>query len=262
VGGNKQPLQENTIQEKRSALLKLSQELGRQEHSLAILGEGNVSARLSEDTFIVKASGSSLATLQEPDLVHCSIGPLTPLLDKKDLSDDEIERALLACRVDPKSKKPSIETLFHVYLLGLRGIEFIAHTHPQAVNQILCSPMARAFGEHRLCPDQIVYCGVASAFVPYTDPGLPLAQAIRREIESYLERYQNTPQTILLENHGLVAMGRTAQSVLAATLMMEKSARIFTGAAILGGPKFLAEESARRIAGRPDEEYRRRLAQS
>jgi rhamnose utilization protein RhaD (predicted bifunctional aldolase and dehydrogenase) len=254
-------LQGNTLREKRSALLKLAQELGRQEQSLAILGEGNVSARLGEDTFIIKASGSSLATLHGPNLVRCNIKPLLPLLDKKGLRDEEIERTLLACRLDPKSQKPSIETLFHVYLLGLAGIEFIAHTHPQAVNQILCSPMARDFAEHRLCPDQIVYCGVASVFVPYTDPGLPLAQAIRAQTESFIDRYQNTPQTVLLENHGLIALGRTAQAVLAATLMMEKAARIFVGAASLGGPKFLADESARRIARRPDEVYRRHLAQ-
>lgn len=253
-------MHENTLLEKRSALLKLSQTLGLQEHSLAILGEGNVSARVDENTFIVKASGSSLATMQEPDLVHCNIGPLLPLLEKKEVTDEEMENTLLACRTDPKSGKPSIETLFHVYLLGLGGIEFVAHTHPQTVNQILCSPMARDFAEHRLCPDQIVYCGVASAFVPYTDPGLPLARAIREQTESFVNRYRNTPQTILLENHGLITLGRTAQAVLAATLMMEKSARIFVGAASLGGPKFLADENAQRIAQRPDEEYRRRWA--
>ena len=253
---------EHTFEEKRSALLKLSNELGREEHALAILGEGNVSARVGEGTFIVKASGSSLATLQEPDLVHCHTKPLLPLLDRADLTDEEIDRTLLACRVDQGSKKPSIETLFHVYLLGLTGIEFIAHTHPQTVNQILCSPRGRAFAEHRLFPDQIVYCGVASAFVPYTDPGLPLAQAIRRETQSFLSRYQDSPQTILLENHGLIAMGRNPQAVLTATLMMEKSARIFVGASSLAGPQFLTDESARRIARRADEDYRRRLVQS
>jgi len=262
MGGIKRALQENRIQEKRSALVDLSHELGRQEHSLAILGEGNVSARVSEDTFIVKASGSSLTTLQESDLVHCNIKPLLPLLDAKDLTDEEIERALLASRVDSKSKKPSIETLFHVYLLGLGGIEFIAHTHPQTVNQILCSPMAQAFAEHRLYPDQIVYCGLASVFVPYTDPGLRLAQAIHHETQSFQKKYRDTPLTVLLENHGLITLGPTAQAVLAATLMMEKSAKIFVGAAGLAGAKFLSDESARRIARRPDEEYRRRLAQS
>ena len=253
-------MEQEVLQEKRSSLLELSRELGREGHSLVILGEGNVSARIDDETLIVKASGSSLATMQESDLVQCKIGPLLPLLEKKEVTDEEMENTLLACRIDATSAKPSIETLFHVYLLGLGGIEFVAHTHPQTVNQILCSPMARDFAEHRLCPDQIVYCGVASAFVPYTDPGLPLARAIREQTESFLKRYRNTPQTILLENHGLITLGRTAQAVLAATLMMEKSARIFVGAASLGGPKFLADENAQRIARRPDEQYRRRWA--
>jgi len=260
--GIEQDLQEKILENKRAALLKISQEMGRQESALVILGEGNVSARIDDATFIVKASGSNLATLQEKDLVHCNIEPLLALLDKKGSTDQQVEDTFLACRVNPKSKKPSIETLFHVYLLGLSGIEFVAHTHPQAVNQILCSPMARTFAEQRLFPDQIVYCGVASVFVPYTDPGLPLAQAIRQETERFQKRYNVGPQTILLESHGLITLGATAESVLAATLMMEKSARIFVGAIALQGPKFLTDENALRIAHRPDEKYRRSLARS
>jgi rhamnose utilization protein RhaD (predicted bifunctional aldolase and dehydrogenase) len=255
-------MQRYAFQEKRSALLKLSQELGSKEYSLAILGEGNVSARTRENSLIVKASGTSLATLQEQDLVHCDMNVLLPLLDKFDLADAEMETKLLACRMNSKSKKPSIETLFHAYLLTLPKIEFVAHTHPLAVGQILCSSMARAFAEKRLFPDQIVYCGLASVFVPYTDPGLQLAQAIRSETGSFIKKYGDVPQTILLENHGLIALGTTAQAVLAATLMMEKSAKVLVGATGLAGPKFLTDESARRIARRPDEEYRRRLGGS
>lgn len=57
--------------EKIAALLKLSHDLGREERDLAILGEGNTSCRVDEDTFLVKASGSSLANLQENQLVLC-----------------------------------------------------------------------------------------------------------------------------------------------------------------------------------------------
>jgi rhamnose utilization protein RhaD (predicted bifunctional aldolase and dehydrogenase) len=255
-------MQRSAFQEKRSALLKLSQELGRKEYSLAILGEGNVSALTSDDTILVKASGTSLATLEEEDLVHCDMNALLPLLDKVDLADPDMEAKLLGCRLDSKSKKPSIETLFHVYLLTLPEIEFVAHTHPLAVSQILCSPMARAFAEKRLFPDQILYCGLTSVFVPYTDPGLQLAQAIRGETEAFIKKYGDVPQTILLENHGLIALGTMAQAVLAATLMMEKSAKVLVGATGLAGPKFLTDESARRIARRPDEEYRRRIGGS
>jgi len=255
-------MKKSGFQEKRSALLKLSQELGRKEYSLAILGEGNVSARTGEHSLIVKASGTSLATLEEQGLVHCDMNVLLPLLDKVDLSDAEMESKLLECRLDSKSRKPSIETLFHAYLLTLPEIEFVAHTHPLAVSQILCSPIARAFAEKRLFPDQIVYCGLTSVFVPYTDPGLQLAQAIRSETRSFIKKYGDVPQTILLENHGLIALGTTTQAVLAATLMLEKSAKVLVGAASLAGPKFLTEESARRIARRPDEKYRRQLSAS
>ena len=45
-------------------LLNLSHELGREDRGLAMLGEGNTSARLTEDTFLVKASGTCLGTLE------------------------------------------------------------------------------------------------------------------------------------------------------------------------------------------------------
>jgi len=55
----------------KGALLALFHELGREDRGLAILGEGNTSARLSTDAFLVKASGSNLATLPaRPALVH------------------------------------------------------------------------------------------------------------------------------------------------------------------------------------------------
>ena len=49
-------------------LIELSRDLGREDRGLAILGEGNTSVRLSAETFMVKASGSTLATLSEEGL--------------------------------------------------------------------------------------------------------------------------------------------------------------------------------------------------
>jgi len=61
-----------------------------------------------------------------------------------------------------------------------------------------------------------------------------------------------------MQNHGIITLGGTWQSVLAAMLMAEKAAKIFVGAAQLGGPIFLSEENIARTAGRPDEVYRQR----
>src|SRR5207249_61492 len=110
------------------------------------------------------------------------------------------------------------------------------------VNQILCSPLARDFAERRLFPDEIVCCGPASAFVEYTDPGLRLSQAIKREVQHFIEKTSLPPRVILLENHGLITLGGSPNAVKAAMFMADKSAQILIGAAALGGPNFLSPE--------------------
>ncbi|MDW8344543.1 MAG: class II aldolase/adducin family protein, partial [Verrucomicrobiae bacterium] len=136
---------------------------------------------------------------------------------------------------------------------------FVGHVHATTVNQILCSPRARDFADHRMFPDEIVCCGPASVFIPYTDPGLRLSQEIRRQTEAFIQRYQRPPRIILMQNHGVIAVGKTAAAVLSSLLMVEKAARIFVGAALLGGPVFLSDANVARIDGRPDEHYRQRV---
>lgn len=240
-------------------LLALSHELGREERRLAILGEGNTSTRGSADTLIVKASGSNLATLSPLGVTECRFADLVPLLDRKAMTDAAIDEALFASRVDAPARKPSVEAIFHAYLLTLPGVNFVGHTHPITVNQLLCSKQARTFAKRRLFPDEIVCCGVESVFVPYTDPGLKLAQAIRAAVVAYIRRLSRPPRVILLENHGFIALGPTPESVLAATLMGAKAAEIFVGAAAIGGrPQCLTPAQVLRIAGRPDEHYRQK----
>lgn len=243
----------------RQTLFTLSHDLGAEERGLAILGEGNVSAKLTDDAFIVKASGSNLATLSDEDVTECRFAPLLEALDREDLGDKEVDAELFACRVEPSAKKPSVEALFHCYLLSLPGIRFVGHTHPIHVNQILCSPRAREFAARKLFPDDVVCCGPASLFISYTDPGLKLSQAIRRETLRFVEDSGILPRVILLENHGVITVGRSAEAVKAAMFMIEKAAKIFVGAAALGGPKFLSAEDVSRIAGRPDEHYRQKM---
>lgn len=239
-------------------LLALSHFLGEEHRGLAILGEGNTSAKIDNDSFMVKASGSCLKTLATDEVVACRFDKLLPMLDLHTLSDQDVEDHLLACRVDSASKKPSVETLFHAYLLSLPGIEFIGHTHSIPVNQILCSPLAEKFATSKLFPDEIVCCGAQSVFVPYTDPGLILSQTIRTKTEAFIGEFGAPPRVILLANHGLITMGKTPGAVKAAMLMAHKSAEIFVGAAALGGPVFMSDTDVDRIANRIDEHYRQR----
>ena len=240
-------------------LIALSHELGDERRRLAILGEGNTSTRASADSFFVKASGSSLATLTAGDLTECRFAPLLALLDETRVSDEQVERTLNEARVQSTGKKPSTEAFFHAFLLTLADVNFVGHTHPVSVNRVLCSPRAQEFATKRLFPDEIVCCGPRSVWVPYVDPGIELARAVRDRTAAFVEEFKRTPKMILLGNHGLIALGRTAAAVKATTLMADKSAAIFAGAAAIGGPRFLSDEDVRRIDTRLDEAYRQRV---
>jgi rhamnose utilization protein RhaD (predicted bifunctional aldolase and dehydrogenase) len=226
-----------------------------------MLGEGNISCRLDEDTFLVKASGSSMINLQADQLVVCRFSALLPLLKAGPLSDTEVEQILLASRVDPTQPKPSVEAVFHAYFLSLPGIDVVGHTHPVAVNSILCGgdgPSQR-FASERRFPDEIVCCGAKSVLVPYVDPGTILAQKILEQTDAFITAENRPPRIVLLQNHGLIAIGATTGSVLAATLMAEKTAKIFLGASALGSPTALSPQNVARIDSRPDEHYRQRM---
>lgn len=242
-----------------SPLLDLSHELGREARALAILGEGNTSTRLSDDSFAVKASGFSLSNLSEEGVARCRTHDVLSLFERDNVSDDEVDAALLAARVDESSRKPSTEALFHAYLLTLPEVNFVGHTHPINVNALLCSPRAADFAFKRLFPDEIVCCGPASVLVPYVNPGVPLARAIRERVTAYVDSYGRPPRLILLQNHGLIALGASPQAVLATTFMSEKAARIHLGATTLGGPTFLSDEQVAYIAGWTAELYRQKV---
>ena len=241
------------------ALIELSHRLGDPALRMAILGEGNASARVDGGTFVVKASGSTLQHLGEGDIVECRPDGLLALVDRDHVSDDEVLEALMASRVDSAANKPSVEVLFHAWLLTLPDVTFVAHTHATAVTGILCSPRAREFADKRIYPDEVVCCDVASVFVPYADPGTCLARAIRTETQGFVRQRGRTPRVILLENHGIITLGRSVDATLAAMLMAEKAATVWTTAAALGGPVFMTPEHVARIATRPDEAHRRRV---
>src|ERR1035438_3527343 len=143
----------NNRTEKLETLLKLSHDLANPLKPLAILGEGNTSARLSDQTFLVKASGSCLGSLRKEDVVECKGDVLLQMLDESGLADAEVDSRLMKSRLNAKAGKPSVEALFHAWFLTLPGINFVGHTHAPAVNGILCSPRAREFAIRRIFPE-------------------------------------------------------------------------------------------------------------
>lgn len=240
------------------ALVQMSRELGRPERDLVILGEGNTSALNDDDTFWVKGSGTQLATIEPEGFVRVRLDAIRALAAGPAINDQQMKDALEAAKADLNARRhPSVETVLHGLALSQPGIRFVGHTHPVAVNSLMCSVAAADAIAGRLFPDEIVVCGPAPVYIPYTDPGLPLARTVRDALAEYADRWGQTAKVILMQNHGLIALGTSATEVDSITSMYVKTCRILMGTYAFGGPRFMAPKQVRRIHTRPDELYRR-----
>ena len=218
------------------SIIELARALG----PYAICGEGNVSVK-DDDSFWVKASGTSLDTLEKRDLVACKLSGVP---------------------FDSLGLKPSIETGFHAWFMReFDEIKFIAHTHPPKSMQVVCSEQIWSFADHRLFPDQVVRNGAKSCVVPYAMPGKPLLEEIKKSVLAFIEEEGYFPKLILLQNHGIIVASTSHKECIASTLMCEKSAEIFIGAKTLGQTRFLSEDEVKEIDKCPSEERRRKMYQ-
>lgn len=251
-----------SVAETLRELTALAHALGEPARELAILGEGNVSVNVNAagegETFWVKASGSSLETLQRAEVSRVRFADALQLLTLENPSELELDAGLSAALADSDHAKPSVETFLHALCLQLPAVNWVGHTHPVAVNQILCSHLGAGAFLHHVFPDAVVVCGRVPAVVPYVDPGFALARAVEAELARYIKVYGTPPKLLLLENHGVVALGGSAKEVLNITLMTDKWARVLAGSYTLGGPRFLPDDEVQRIDARLDEHYRRR----
>ena len=251
-------MSEQAMSEQLGQLVTMSTSLGDPVNDYVILGEGNSSAIVDENSFWVKASGTSMNGIDSSGFVQVLFEPVLALLEESSPSDLGVQQALSSAIIgSDRTIRPSVETTFHAVALSIAGARFVGHTHPTAVNGILCSRFAKEAYSGRLFPDEIVVCGPAPVFVPYIDPGNPLALEVRRQIISYQDDYGFSPKLILMQNHGLVALGQTASEVLQITAMAVKTARVLLGVYTAGGPNFLSQENVARIDNRLDENYRR-----
>lgn len=240
-------------------LIDISHELAQESRQLVILGEGNTSADCGDGTFWVKASGSQLSNIDERGFSRVNLNAVIALINKRPKTEQQIEDGLIEALVDKTQRKPSVETFLHALCLMQPDVNWVGHTHPVSLLQILCSRMgAEPFSGH-LFPDEIVVCGMAPAVIPFVDPGFNLAEAVNEELKRYQDRYACTPKMILMGNHGLVALGKTSREVLNISLMADKYARVLYGTYALGGPHYLLSKDAERINNRLDEHYRRRM---
>ncbi|MEO7350092.1 MAG: class II aldolase/adducin family protein [Terrimesophilobacter sp.] len=243
-----------TVPAPAERLSLLARELGRMDREWAILAEGNCSLLTENLEVHVKASGAEMANATQADFVSVPHAELLALIDDPTAGDDEVREVFDAVQARSAGRRPSVEALLHAVCLDLPGVAVVGHTHPIPVNAILCSSTPDLLTRGALFPDQIVVLGTSPLLVPYVDPGLRLAQEVRRMLR---DRETGVPRVIYLQNHGMFALGRHEAEVLQITEMAVKVARVLIGAASIGGPSFMEHAEVARIDTRPDELIRR-----
>jgi rhamnose utilization protein RhaD (predicted bifunctional aldolase and dehydrogenase)/NAD(P)-dependent dehydrogenase (short-subunit alcohol dehydrogenase family) len=191
-------------------LIALSNRFGN-DPEFVLGGGGNSSVKL-DGVLYIKPSGTSLATLTPESVIALRIEPLTELLEASaggsaTAGTDEIMKVALEARVGARDdRRPSVECVFHALLPE----RFVLHTHPAIVNALTCSGRGAEVAERIFGPKVI--------WVPYTDPGLPLAVVIRNTRAAFEARAGvPAPRITLLQNHGLIVTGDSAAEIEATT---------------------------------------------
>jgi rhamnose utilization protein RhaD (predicted bifunctional aldolase and dehydrogenase) len=173
--------------------------------SYVIAGGGNTSYK-DEEKIWIKASGISLATIDENGFVSLSREKLK-LISHKQYSEDpllrenEVKADLHEAIVSPKNLRPSVETSLH----ELISYRYVVHTHPTKVNGLMCSQKAES-----ACKDLF---GERALFVPYTDPGYVLFKKVAEGIGKFAAVQGFEPQIIFLENHGVFVGAETTDEI-------------------------------------------------
>ncbi|MGN7479154.1 bifunctional aldolase/short-chain dehydrogenase [Solibacillus silvestris] len=205
-------------------------------------GGGNTSAKGHMKNFKgelvevlwVKGSGSDLATIQPQQFTALNLEDIRPLFSREQMSDEEMVAYLGHCMIDSSQPRASIETLLHAFL----PFKHVDHTHPDAIISICCAHNGREIAQE-IFGDRFVW-------VPYIRPGFTLSKMIAEAV------LQNpNAELVLMEKHGLVTWGDTAEESYAKTIAIIQEAESFihskmNKAALFGGTKHSdLEESSR-----------------
>lgn len=174
------------------ALVAVSRKYG-SDPRFVIAGGGNTSYKTA-DRLWVKASGFAMATIEEDGFAVLDRALLNPMGEKQYSSDSASREAQvkedLAAACITKDRRPSVETSLHNCI----GAAYVVHTHPTAVNGLMCSVEA-AQKCAELFPEAL--------YIEYTDPGYTLFKKVYDRIAEYKAARGHEPEVIFLQNHGV-----------------------------------------------------------
>jgi len=204
------------------------------DRSVCNWGGGNTSVKVMEKDFKgndievmwVKGSGSDLATMDKDDFTGLRLDDIKPLIEREDMSDEDMTEYLQHCMIDPNHPKSSIETLLHAFL----PFKHVDHTHPDAIISLCCADNGKEIA------DEIF--GERYVWVPYIRPGFLLSKMIAEAVEG-----NPKAELVLMEKHGLVTWGDTAKECYDNTIRIINEAEKYikdkiAQTTVFGGQKY------------------------
>lgn len=209
-------------------------------------GGGNTSCKTTVKDFrgrdvevmYVKGSGSDLATMKAGNFTGLRMDDIRPLLERDSMSDEDMVAYLGHCMIDSSHPRASIETLLHAFL----PFAHVDHTHPDAIISLCCADNGQEIAKE-IFGDRFVW-------VPYVRPGFTLSKMIAEGVLA-----NPRAELVLMEKHGLVTWGDTAEACYEQTIRTIKEAEAYIearvdGAKLFGGLKHapLPADTRRQIA--------------
>lgn len=188
--------------------------LGRDRSLVNIFG-GNTSAKLNMvdhtgrevEVLAVKASGSDVLTITEPQFALLLMDDIRPLMERDAMPDEEMVGYLAHTTFEPGRPRQSIETLLHAFVPH----KHVDHTHPDAVISIACAPNPEVEA-HQVYGDRM-------AFVPYIRPGFTLSKWIGQKVID-----NPKAECVVMGKHGLVTWGPDAKTCYENTIRLNQEA--------------------------------------
>lgn len=164
---------------------------------------GNTSAKLTMTdhtgrevkVLAVKASGSDVATITEPQFALLKLDDIDPLFERDEMTDEEMVNYLAHTVFEPGRPRQSIETLLHAFVPA----PHVDHTHPDAIISLACAPDPEAAAR--------AVFGDRMAYVPYIRPGFTLSKWIGAKV------VENPGiECVVMGKHGLVTWGEDSKT--------------------------------------------------
>ena len=180
--------------------------------SLVLHGGGNTSVKATGTTLLgetievlhIKGSGWDLATIEPEGHPAVRLEPLRRLRALEAMTDEAMVNELRTNLLDAAAPTPSVETLLHAFLPAC----FVDHTHADAILALADQPDGRRIFSSLF--------GRGLVWIPYVMPGFALAKHCIVEYERVAAH--DEPVVMVLERHGLLTWGATAEESYARTI--------------------------------------------